>query len=191
MVGFTQSSNPVWACPNCNPFSQKSDPRTVKLVKRRSEMIEDIARKQRFFTGAFEKNRDFRGVSAQPCAKSRCIVKGQPLSGQSRADAGENVAHSATSHSRIARRVVTQRTVTFGHDRPTALQQERHGKTIAESRRRFGAGLFFVGEKPFHLARMRREQTLAFAASEGCNFVRQNVEPVGVNYYRLLCFFDE
>jgi hypothetical protein len=36
----------------------------VKLVKRRSEMIEDIARKQRFFTGAFEKNRDFCGAPA-------------------------------------------------------------------------------------------------------------------------------
>src|SRR5438128_231039 len=119
-------------------------------------MIEDIARKQRFFTGAFEKNRDFRGSPAYPCTKSRCIVKGQPLSGQSCADAGENVAHSATSHSRIARRVITHWTITFGHDRSTALQQKRHGKTIAESRRRFGAGLFFAGEKSFHLARMRR-----------------------------------
>ena len=49
---------------DCNPFSQKLDRRTVKLVKRRSEMIEDIAREQRFFTGAFEKNRDFRGSPA-------------------------------------------------------------------------------------------------------------------------------
>src|SRR5207249_6697333 len=122
---------------------------------------------------------------------SRRVIEGETLSNQTGANSGENIAHSAAGHPGIASRVIAQRPTAFSHDRATAFEQKCYRKTIAEPGRCFGARFLLLWKKPFYLARVRCEQTFAFATPEHGHFFRHNVEPVGVEHHRLLRFLNQ
>src|SRR5437588_7800624 len=66
----------------------------AQLVKRVAEMIEHVARQQRFLARARNENRHLRRATAHPRAESRGVVKRQLSSEQSRAHPRHDTTHS-------------------------------------------------------------------------------------------------
>ena len=87
-----------------------------------AEVIENVARQQRLLALVAVEDCDLRGAAAYPCTDSRGIVRREALPQQTGANSGENVAHAAGSHSRVARRVVAQRPTVFSDDGATAFE---------------------------------------------------------------------
>ena len=82
--------------------------RSEQLLEGRAEMVDHIARKQRFFARAVVKDCNLSGAPAEPGAETGGVERGEFLRKESGADAGERVAHSACGHAGIAGRVVAQ-----------------------------------------------------------------------------------
>ncbi len=118
---------------------------------------------------------------------------------------GQDIPHSAGCHTGITRKIDIHTTVRMSHDGSGTL--EDHMNTIGcsqftclpdtvllDNRRRNAA-------QPAHLARMRRQNHRHFQGSKYLEFLRKDVQPVGINNHRhvdlpqeseqkLLCFFS-
>src|SRR5437868_14135355 len=105
------------------PYDQDSlDRGPLQVAKRATEMFEHVTREQGLFAGTVIEQRELSRASTSPCPNPRTVEQGNLLPDQSRANAGEDIAHSTSRHAGIASRVVTDALSPFGDNRPAALQ---------------------------------------------------------------------
>ena len=148
-------------------------------------MSEHVAGQQRFFACAVLKDRHLGGAAAGPGSDPPRVVHRQFASGQTRGHAGQDVAHSAARHSRIAGGVVTDRFPALAHDGTTSFEEQRNRKLIAKIPRDSGARHFADFHQSSHLAGMRREQPRAAAAAQDVDLIGNNVQSIRVHDHRL------
>src|SRR5207248_542758 len=136
------------------------------------------------------KDRYLCGAAANPGTDTTRVVHRQLASGQAGADAGQNIAHSATGHSRIASRVITDRFAALANDRATSFEQQRDWKLIAKISRNSRTRHFANFEQALHFAGMRGEESRTATTPQSVDLVGQNIQPVGVDDHRLLRVLD-
>ena len=155
----------------------------MQLCKRATEIFKNVARQNGLLALAFLENRNLGRTPTGPCADSSRVVKRQPLPNQCGTNTGENIAHSASRHSRIAGGIVAEWPFAFGHDRARAFVEERDGKCFGEILRGSCTRHLSGIEQPFHFTGMRRDQPRTGAAFQNLHVVRNDVLSVRVEHH--------
>src|SRR5437588_1813342 len=152
-----------------------SDRGIAQFVERRPQTRQHVAGEKRFFACAVVKDRYLGGAAASPRSDTSRVVHRQFTPGQTRAYAGQDIAHSSAGHSWIAGGIVADRFTALANNRAASFEQKRNWKFIAKTARDPNACHFANFHQSFHLAGMRREQPRSAASAQNVDFVAENI----------------